>query len=187
MILFPALLFPRSSIHVQQPRFLNSWPITIDLHDTSSTAMMAVPPLLNGPLEVVTWLYLVIILLFLTIRLSYYICSFYGVFITTTIYLYKFYDIHSFVDHYIFKIYNLWWIGWSGVLHIPSVSWNMIFILSLLFPPLSWWPQSPRRFLLGFVSVVFGIPLWRCPGSCGYISGTLDTISGARFREFLSC
>ena len=63
MILVNTLFFPRNSIHDQQFRFLNSWHIVIALCDTSSTAIMAVPPLWNGPSEVVTRLYPVIILL----------------------------------------------------------------------------------------------------------------------------
>ena len=63
MIPVVTFLFPQNSIHDQQRRFKNSWPIEIARHDTSSTFMMAVPPLWNVPSEVVTRLYPVLILL----------------------------------------------------------------------------------------------------------------------------
>ena len=63
MILVLTLFFPRSSIHDQRTRFLNFWPVAITLHDNSSCAMIAVPPLWNVPSEMVTRLYLVLILL----------------------------------------------------------------------------------------------------------------------------
>ena len=49
MILVLILFFYCSSIHYQRPRFLNSWPFKINMHDTSSTTMISVSPLLNGP------------------------------------------------------------------------------------------------------------------------------------------
>ena len=63
MILVITLFYRKNSIHEQRPRFRNSFPIDIDLHDTLSTAIMAVPLILNGPSEVVTRLYLVLIFL----------------------------------------------------------------------------------------------------------------------------
>ena len=57
------LFFPHISIHDQWPRFLNSWHIVITLRDNSYTVMMAVYLLWNGPSEVVTWLYPVLIIL----------------------------------------------------------------------------------------------------------------------------
>ena len=54
MILVITLFYRKNSIHEQRPRFRNSFPIDIDLHDTLSTAIMAVPLILNGPSEVVT-------------------------------------------------------------------------------------------------------------------------------------
>ena len=64
-ILLLILLFPCCRIHDQQPRFQNYLPIGVYLHDPSSTAMMAVSPLWNGPSEVVTRLYPVLNLLVL--------------------------------------------------------------------------------------------------------------------------
>ena len=49
MILVLTLFFLFSSIHDQRPRFLNSWPVAINLHDNPSTAMIAVIPLWNDP------------------------------------------------------------------------------------------------------------------------------------------
>ena len=63
-ILVLSLLFLCSSIHGQQPRFMNSWPVAITLHYISSMAMISVSPILNVPLYMVTWLYLVLTLLF---------------------------------------------------------------------------------------------------------------------------
>ena len=68
MIMVLTLFFPRSSIHDHWPRFISFWHVAITLHDTSSTAMMAVPPLWNGQSELVTWLYPVLIILFLNHR-----------------------------------------------------------------------------------------------------------------------
>ena len=65
MILFITLLFNHNSIHDQPPRLPNSWIILITLHDTSSTAMMAVSPLLSDPPELGTRLYPLLILLVL--------------------------------------------------------------------------------------------------------------------------
>ena len=64
IILIIKLCFPRSSTHEQRPILLNSRPVVITLHDTSSTTIMAVPPLWNYPSEMVTRLYLVLILFF---------------------------------------------------------------------------------------------------------------------------
>ena len=168
IIMVLTLSFPLSSIHEQRPRFLKSWPIAIDLRDTSCTSMMAVPPLLNGPSEVVIRLYPVLILLVLNHPLFLlYIFYFMGILLqlmftsaspTTAI--------PSLIMIF-FKIYNLCCIGWSDAWHILPMFWYMILIIHLLFPPLSWLPQLPRRFLLGLVSVVFGIPLWRFLGGFG--------------------
>ena len=65
IILVTILFFPLNNIHDQRPRFLNSWPVTIDLHDILSTARIAVPLLWNSPLEMVTLLYHILILLVL--------------------------------------------------------------------------------------------------------------------------
>ena len=65
IILDITLFYPHTSIHDQWPRLRNSCPIATTLNDTLSTAMMAVPPLWNGPSEVVTWLYPALILLVL--------------------------------------------------------------------------------------------------------------------------
>ena len=54
MILVLIFLCPCNSIHDQISRFRNYWPIVIALHNASPTATMAVPPLWNGSLEVVT-------------------------------------------------------------------------------------------------------------------------------------
>ena len=43
------LFFARIIIREHRPRFRNSWPITSSLHDTSFTAIMAVPSILNSP------------------------------------------------------------------------------------------------------------------------------------------
>ena len=52
MIFVLILLFHCSNIHYQLPRLLNSWPVAITIHDNSSTAMIAVPPLWNITLGV---------------------------------------------------------------------------------------------------------------------------------------
>ena len=49
MVIVLIFLFPQINIHDQWPRFLNSWHVPIVLHDTSSIAMIAVPPFWNGP------------------------------------------------------------------------------------------------------------------------------------------
>ena len=80
LILVITLFFPCSIIHDKWPRFLNYLPVAITLHDTSSTTMIAVPTLLNGPLEMVTWLYPVLILLvFKHPSVLLYIFSFWGI------------------------------------------------------------------------------------------------------------
>ena len=43
------IVFSWSRTHGQLPRFLNYWPVSITLRDTSFTAIMAVTPLWNGP------------------------------------------------------------------------------------------------------------------------------------------
>ena len=45
MILVFKFFFPCISIYDQRPRFLNSLPVSIALHDTSSIDMMDVPPI----------------------------------------------------------------------------------------------------------------------------------------------
>ena len=45
MIPILKLIFACSIIHDRQPRFLNSWPVVIPMHDTSSTDMMGFLPL----------------------------------------------------------------------------------------------------------------------------------------------
>ena len=168
MILVLVLFPPRSNIHDQHPRFLNSWPVLIALHDTSSTVMIAVPPLLNHPPEMVTLLYPVLILLILNHpSFLLYILSFMGILLqwlfTSVSHII---DIPSSIIIF-FKVSSVCWIDWYDAFPIPPMFWNIILILSYLSPPLSWWPQSPQRFLLGFVNVYFSIPLLRCPGGCG--------------------
>ena len=65
MILILVSFTPCSNIHDQRPRLMNSWPVSITLHYTLSTAMVAGPPLLNGQPEMVTLLCPVLILLVL--------------------------------------------------------------------------------------------------------------------------
>ena len=80
VILVLILLFHRINIHDQRHRLLNSWTIPINLHDTLSTAMIAVPMLWNGPLEIVTLWYPVLILLVLNhLSILLYIFSFMGI------------------------------------------------------------------------------------------------------------
>ena len=59
LVLFPS----RSNIHDQRTRFLNSWTFPIALYDTLSTAMIAMPPLWNGLPDMVTLLYILLILI----------------------------------------------------------------------------------------------------------------------------
>ena len=167
-ILVLTLFFPHSSIHDHQIRFLNSWPVAITLHDTSSSTMISVPPLWNGPSEILTLLYPVLILLVLNhLSVLLDILSFMGIlpkllFTSSSLMI----AIPSLIM-VSFKISYFCWLGWSNAFPTPPMFWNMIVILPSLFSPLSWWPQSPWRFLLVFVSVMFGISIWRCPGGWG--------------------
>ena len=80
MTLFLVLFLPCSRIHDQHPRFLNSWPVMISMHDTSSATMIDVPPLWNFPPEMVTKLYLVQVILVLNHpSVLLYIFSFMGI------------------------------------------------------------------------------------------------------------
>ena len=168
MIMVLTLLFTCSSIHYQQPRFLNFWPVAITLHDTSSTAIIDVPPLWNGHSEMVTRLYPVLILLIFNHPfILLYMLSFMGILLQLPFTsVSPMIAIPSFIMVF-FKMSNLCWIGWYDALPIPPMVWSVILILPSLFPHLSWWPQSPQRLLLVFVTVMFGIPLWRLPGGCG--------------------
>ena len=68
------------NIHDKLPRFLNSWPIAIYLHDVSSTSILAVPKPWNGQREVVTQVYPVLVLLVLNHpSVLLYILSFVGI------------------------------------------------------------------------------------------------------------
>ena len=168
MIMVFAIFYPCGRIHDQRNRFLNYWPVPIALHDNLSTSMIAAPPLWNDPPEMVTRLYPVIFLIFLNhLSVLLYIFSFMGILLqlmfTSAIPLI---DFPSFIIVF-FKVSSLCWLDKSDALPIPLMFWNMILILTSLSPPLSWQPQSPRQFLLGYVSVFFGIPLWRHPGGCG--------------------
>ena len=151
MIIVLALLSPCGIIHDQQPRFLNSLLVTVTLNDISSTAMIAVPQLWNVPSEMLTRLYPVLILLvFNHTSVLFYIFSFIGIllqlFFTSAIPIIA---IPSLIIVFS-KVSNLCWIGWSDVLPIPPMFWNMVLILPSLFPLLSWWTQSLWQFLLGF-------------------------------------
>ena len=80
MIMILTLFFLHSSIHDHQLRFLNSWPVAITLHDTSSSTMISVPLLWNSPSEILTLLYPVLILLVLNhLSVLLYILSFMGI------------------------------------------------------------------------------------------------------------
>ena len=154
MIIVLALLSPCGIIHDQQPRFLNSLLVTVTLNDISSTAMIAVPQLWNVPSEMLTRLYPVLILLvFNHTSVLFYIFSFIGIllqlFFTSAIPIIA---IPSLIIVFL-KVSIFWWLDLSDAFPIPPMFRNMILILPSLFPPLSWWPQSPRQFLLVFVNV----------------------------------
>ena len=162
------LLFPRNSFHDQQPRFWSSWLIAISLHDTSSITMMYVPPLLNGPSEVVNRLYPVLILLVLNHPyIILYVFSFMGIFLQLLSILESPIISIPLLIMIIFKVSNLCCLGWYYALPILTMFWNMILITTFFFPSLSWYPRSPRQLVQEFVSVLFGIPLWYCPGGFG--------------------
>ena len=137
-IMVRKLFFPRSSVNHQRPRVRNYWPITIDLNDTSSIAMVSVPPLWNGPSELATLLFPVLTLLFKNHpSVLLYILSFMEILIqllftsaSPTI------DITSLVMIF-FKVSNLCWLGWSDLLPILPMFWKMIIFLPFLLLPQS--------------------------------------------------
>ena len=150
------------------PGFWSSWLIEISSHDTSSITMMYVTPLLNGPSEVLNHLYPVLILLvFNHPSVILYIFSFMGVLLQLLSISASPIIAIPLLIMIIFKVSNLCWLGWSYVLPVLTMFWNMILITTFLFPSLSWYTRSPRQFLQGFVIVLLGIPLWCCPGGCG--------------------
>ena len=159
--------FPRNSIHDQQLRFLNSWPVAITLHDTSSSAILAMPPLWNGISEAVTQLYPV---------LTFFVWNqpsvLLNIFPLMGILLQSLFTLASLIIAIpqlimvFFKVSNLCCIGWYDALTVPPMFWNMILMLLYLSLPLSWWNQSRQQSLLGFVSLMFGITLWRCLKGC---------------------
>ena len=134
MILVITLFFTISSIYEQWPRFLNSWPIAIALHDTPSTAIIAVRSSNS--------LYPVLILLVLNHQsILLHIFSFMAIslqlLLTSAI---PKIAIHSLIKIF-FKVSNLCCISWYDTFPIPPMFWNMILILPFLFPPLSCWPN----------------------------------------------
>ena len=154
MVLVLVLLLPHINIHDQQPRFLNSWPVLIALHDTLYTAMISVPLLWNGPPEMVAWLYHVLILLILNyLSVLLYTFSFMGV-LLQLLYTYAspIIVIPSLIKVF-FKVSSLCLLDWYKALPITPMFWSMILILPSPFPPLSPWPQSLQQFSFGFVSV----------------------------------
>ena len=167
MILVITLFFPCISIHGQQTRFLNSWPVVITLHDNSYTSIIDVPLFWNVPSEMVTRLYPVIIHLvfnhpYVLLYIFYFMLILLQLLFTSAS---NMIDIPSFIVVF-FKVSNSCWLSWSDELPIPPMIWNMILILPSLFSPLSRWPQSLLQFLLVFLSVMFGIPLWCHPLGC---------------------
>ena len=166
-IMFLILFFPHSNINEQWTRLLNSLPVPFSLHDTLSNAMIYVPPFWNGPPEMVTQLYPVLIfLVFNHLSFLLYIFSFMRILLQLLfIASIPIIATPSLIIVFL-KVYSLCWLNLYYALSIPPMFCNVILFLPSLPPFLSWWPQSPRQFLLGFVSVFFGIPLWSCPGDC---------------------
>ena len=125
LILVLPLFFTRRSIHGQWTRFLNYLAVAITLNGTWSTSVVAVSLLWNGPSEVLTWFYPVLILLvFNHASFLLYIFSFMVILIqllftsaSTTIYITSLMMI-------ILKVYNLIWLSLSDAFPITPMFWN---------------------------------------------------------------
>ena len=126
-------LFPPNRIHYHRLRVQDSWPIAINLHDTSSTYMIALPPLWTVPSEMSTRLYPLLILPdFNHLPVLFFLFSYMETLIQllftsaspTT-------DISSLIM-ILFRVAYLFWLGLSDGFHITTMFWNMILILPFL-------------------------------------------------------